>query len=89
MISTTVALLVLLSAAMHAGWNFVVKASQDRFLDYTGIAAAGALQTPCRSAGGSSADLPDQSEQAAQIMAVQIDLMRMISDLLCLLDLVF
>lgn len=43
MISTTVALLVLLSAAMHAGWNFVVKASKDRFLDYTGLAVAGAV----------------------------------------------
>jgi drug/metabolite transporter (DMT)-like permease len=42
-ISTPVALLVLLSAAMHAGWNYVVKASADRFLDYTGLAVAGAL----------------------------------------------
>lgn len=42
MISTSVALLVLLSALMHAGWNFVVKASADRFLDYTGLAVAGA-----------------------------------------------
>jgi len=42
-ISTPVALLVLLSAAMHAGWNYVVKASADRFLDYTGLAVAGAV----------------------------------------------
>lgn len=42
MISTSVALLVLLSALMHAGWNFAVKASADRFLDYTGLAVAGA-----------------------------------------------
>jgi drug/metabolite transporter (DMT)-like permease len=42
-ISTPVALLVLLSAAMHAGWNYVVKASADPFLDYTGLAVAGAL----------------------------------------------
>lgn len=47
MISTPVALLVLLSAAMHAGWNFVVKASADRFLDYTGLAVAGALVAAC------------------------------------------
>ena len=43
MISTPVVLLVLLSAAMHAGWNYVVKASADRFLDYTGLAVAGAV----------------------------------------------
>ena len=43
MITTPVALLVLLSALMHAGWNFVVKASADRFLDYTGLAVAGAV----------------------------------------------
>lgn len=43
MIETPVALLVLLSAAMHAGWNFAVKASADRFLDYAGLAVAGAL----------------------------------------------
>lgn len=46
-ISTPVALLVLLSAAMHAGWNFVVKASADRFLDYTGLAVAGAFVAAC------------------------------------------
>lgn len=47
MISTPVALLVLLSALMHAGWNFVVKASADRFLDYTGLAVAGAVVAAC------------------------------------------
>lgn len=47
MISTPVTLLVLLSAAMHAGWNFVVKASADRFLDYTGLAVAGAAVAAC------------------------------------------
>jgi drug/metabolite transporter (DMT)-like permease len=46
-ITTPIALLVLLSAAMHAGWNFVVKASADRFLDYTGLAVAGALVSVC------------------------------------------
>jgi drug/metabolite transporter (DMT)-like permease len=47
LISTPVALLVLLSALMHAGWNFVVKASADRFLDYTGLAVAGAVVAAC------------------------------------------
>lgn len=47
MISTPVALLVLLSAVMHAGWNFAVKASADRFLDYTGLAVAGAIVAAC------------------------------------------
>lgn len=47
MISTPVALLVLLAALMHAGWNFVVKASADRFLDYTGLAVAGAAVAAC------------------------------------------
>lgn len=47
MISTTVALLVLLSALMHAGWNFVVKASADRFLDFTGVVLAGGLVAAC------------------------------------------
>jgi drug/metabolite transporter (DMT)-like permease len=46
-ISTPVALLVLLSAAMHAGWNFVVKASADRFLDFTGLVLAGGLVAAC------------------------------------------
>lgn len=43
MISTPVALLVLLSALMHAGWNFAVKASADRLMDYTGLSVAGAV----------------------------------------------
>ncbi len=47
MISTPVALLVLLSAAMHASWNFIVKASTDRFLDYTGLAVAAAFVAAC------------------------------------------
>ena len=47
MISTPVALLVLMAALMHAGWNFVVKASADRFLDYTGLAVAGAAVAVC------------------------------------------
>jgi drug/metabolite transporter (DMT)-like permease len=46
-ITTPVALLVLLSALMHAGWNFVVKVSADRFLDYTGMAVAGAVVAAC------------------------------------------
>jgi len=46
-ISTPVALLVLLSAAMHAGWNFIVKASADRFLDFTGVVLAGGLVAAC------------------------------------------
>lgn len=47
MISTPVALLVLLSALMHAGWNFIVKASTDRFLDFTGLVLAGGLTAAC------------------------------------------
>ncbi len=47
MITTPVALLVLLSALMHAGWNFAVKASADRFLDYTGLSVAGAMVAAC------------------------------------------
>jgi drug/metabolite transporter (DMT)-like permease len=46
-ISTPVALLVLLSAAMHAGWNFYVKASADRLLDFTGVVLAGGLVAAC------------------------------------------
>jgi drug/metabolite transporter (DMT)-like permease len=46
-ITTPVALLVLLSALMHAGWNYFVKASTDRFLDYTGLAVAGAIVAAC------------------------------------------
>lgn len=47
MITTPVALLVLLSALMHAGWNFAVKSSADRFLDYTGLSVAGAMVAAC------------------------------------------
>ncbi len=47
MISTPVALLVILSALMHAGWNFVVKASADRFLDFSGLVLAGGLVAAC------------------------------------------
>jgi drug/metabolite transporter (DMT)-like permease len=47
MISTPVALLVLLSALMHAGWNFFVKASADRLLDFTGLVLAGGLVAAC------------------------------------------
>jgi len=46
-ISTSVALLVLLSALMHAGWNFFVKASADRLLDFTGLVLAGGLVAAC------------------------------------------
>jgi drug/metabolite transporter (DMT)-like permease len=46
-ISTPVALLVLLSALMHAGWNFLVKASPDRLLDTVGLAVAGSLVAAC------------------------------------------
>jgi drug/metabolite transporter (DMT)-like permease len=46
-ISTPVALLVLLSALMHAGWNFAVKASEDRFLDFTGLVLAGGIVAAC------------------------------------------
>lgn len=43
MISTPVALLVLLSALMHAGWNYLVKASNDRLLDTLAITLGGSL----------------------------------------------
>lgn len=43
MISTPVVLLVLLSALMHAGWNYLVKASPDRLLDTAAIALGGSL----------------------------------------------
>jgi drug/metabolite transporter (DMT)-like permease len=42
-ISTPVALLVLLSAVMHAGWNYLVKASADRLLDTLAITLGGSL----------------------------------------------
>lgn len=47
MISAQVALLVLLAALMHAGWNFIVKASADRFLDFTGVVLAGGVLAGC------------------------------------------
>lgn len=47
MIDTPVALLVLLSALMHAGWNYFVKASADRFLDTVALALAGSLVAAC------------------------------------------
>lgn len=47
MISTPVALLVLLSALMHAGWNYLVKASPDRLLDTAGLALGGSLLAAC------------------------------------------
>ena len=47
MISTPVALLVLLSALMHAGWNYLVKASPDRLADTVGYAVAGSLLSAC------------------------------------------
>lgn len=47
MIDTPVTLLVLLSALMHAGWNYFVKASPDRFLDTVALALAGSLVAAC------------------------------------------
>lgn len=47
MISTPVALLVLLSALMHAGWNYLVKASSNRFLDTVALTLAGSLVSAC------------------------------------------
>lgn len=41
--STPVALLVLLSALMHAGWNYLVKASPDKLLDTVGITVGAGL----------------------------------------------
>jgi drug/metabolite transporter (DMT)-like permease len=46
-ITTQVTLLVLLSALMHAGWNFLVKASSERLLDTAGLAVAGSLLAAC------------------------------------------
>jgi drug/metabolite transporter (DMT)-like permease len=42
-IATPVALLVLLSALMHAGWNYLVKASPDKLLDTVGITVGAGL----------------------------------------------
>lgn len=43
MISTPVALLVLLAALMHAGWNYLAKAGDDGLLETAGIALGSAL----------------------------------------------
>ena len=43
MITTPIALLVLLSALMHATWNYGLKASPDRLLDTVGMTLAGSL----------------------------------------------
>ncbi len=45
--TTPVALLVLLSALMHAGWNYLVKASPDRLLDMVGLSMGGCLLAAC------------------------------------------
>jgi drug/metabolite transporter (DMT)-like permease len=45
--STTVALLVLFSALMHAIWNYLVKASPDGLLDTVGLAVGGSLIAAC------------------------------------------
>jgi drug/metabolite transporter (DMT)-like permease len=47
MITTPVALLVLLAALMHSGWNYLVKASADSLLDTVGLAVAGSLVSAC------------------------------------------
>jgi drug/metabolite transporter (DMT)-like permease len=41
--STGLALIVLLSALMHAGWNFLIKASPDKLLDTVALAFGGSL----------------------------------------------
>jgi drug/metabolite transporter (DMT)-like permease len=46
-ISTPVTLLVLLSALMHAGWNYLIKASPDRLLDSASLAAGGGVLAAC------------------------------------------
>lgn len=43
MISTPVLLAVLGSALLHAGWNFLVKASGERLLDTATLALGGSL----------------------------------------------
>lgn len=43
MISTPIVLAVLASALLHAGWNFLVKASNDRLLDTVALALGGSL----------------------------------------------
>jgi len=46
-ITTPVALLVLISAAMHATWNCGLKTSPDRLLDTVGMTLAGSLLAAC------------------------------------------
>jgi drug/metabolite transporter (DMT)-like permease len=46
-ITTPVALLVLLSALMHATWNFSLKTSPDRLLDTVGLAVGGSVLAAC------------------------------------------
>ena len=41
--STQIALLVLLAAAMHAGWNLLIKSGGDRFMDTTTLAVFNSL----------------------------------------------
>lgn len=45
--STTVTLAVLLSALMHAGWNFLVKSSRDKLVDALALAVAGSVVSAC------------------------------------------
>ena len=47
MMTTSVALLVLFSALMHALWNYLVKASPDCLLDTVGLAVGGSLVAAC------------------------------------------
>lgn len=47
MISTPVALLVLLSALMHATWNYLIKSSPDHLLDTVGLAMGGSMVAAC------------------------------------------
>ncbi len=47
MISTPVALLVILAALMHASWNYLIKSSSDRLLDMLGVALGASLISAC------------------------------------------
>jgi drug/metabolite transporter (DMT)-like permease len=47
MISKPVALLVLLAALMHAGWNYLIKVSDDRLVDMVGVALGASLIAAC------------------------------------------
>lgn len=47
MITTPVALSVLLAALMHAAWNCLLKASPDHLLDTVGLAVGGSLLSAC------------------------------------------